>query len=82
MDFDYAVYEDLIGLIEVDKTDAVTLTGMIKDSLLRLIVPINQCHGQAYDGASNMSGHLNGVAARIVKELPKAHYTFTAWDIH
>ena len=74
VDFDYGVYEDLIGLIEVDKTDAVTLTGVIKDALLHLIVPTNQCRGQAYDGASNMSGHLNGVAARIVKESPKAHY--------
>ena len=35
---------------------------------------ISKCYGQAYDGASNMSGHLNGVAARIQKEHPKAHY--------
>ena len=66
----------VIGLIEVDKTDAVTLTGVIKDALLHLIVPINQCRGQAYDGVSNMSGHLNGVAARIVKESPKVHYVY------
>ena len=74
MDINYTVYEDLVGLIEVDKTDAVTLTGVIKDALLRLIVPIHKCRGQAFDGASNMSGHLNGVAVRIVKKSPKAHY--------
>ena len=74
VDCDYTVYEDLIGLIEVDKTDAVTLTGVIKDALLRMMIPLNQCRGQAFDGASNMAGHLNGVAARIIKESPKAHY--------
>ena len=35
---------------------------------------ISKCYGQAYDGASNMSGHLNKVAARIQKEHPKVHY--------
>ena len=42
--------------------------------ILCLIVPINQCCGQAFDGACNMYGHLNGVVARIIKESPKAHY--------
>lgn len=31
-----------------------------------------QCQGQAYDGASNVSGHLNGVAAQIQKDVPSA----------
>ena len=74
VDCDYTVHEDLTGLIEVDKTDAVTLTGVIKDAFLRMMIPLNQCRGQAFDGASNMAGHLNGVAVRIIKESPKAHY--------
>jgi len=36
--------------------------------------PINQCQGQAYDGAANMSGHINGVAARIQEVKPRAIY--------
>jgi len=28
--------------------------------------------GQSYDGGSNMSGHYNGLQARIRKESPKA----------
>ena len=35
---------------------------------------ISNCCGQAYDGASNMSGWLNGVAARIQAIEKKAHY--------
>ena len=31
--------------------------------------------GQVYDGASTMSGHKNGVQARILEKQPKAMYT-------
>ena len=33
---------------------------------------LSSCRGQAYDGAANMAGHLNGVAAKILAEEPKA----------
>ena len=32
------------------------------------------CRDQAYDGASNMAGHLNRVAAGLQKEEPEAHF--------
>lgn len=34
----------------------------------------SQCRGQAYDGASNMSGHLNGVAAQIENDVPPVFF--------
>ena len=71
---DYVINEDLITLAEVKQTDGATLTATLKNTLICNGLQISKCHGQAYDGASNMSGHLNGVAARIQKELPKAHY--------
>ena len=40
--------------------------------MIRLCLPVSQCRGQAYDGASNMSGHLHGVAAQLQKEVPSA----------
>ena len=43
-------------------------------SLVRFCLPIGQCRGQAYDGASNMLGHINGVAACMQKEEPSAIY--------
>ena len=70
----YNINEDLIGMFQVQKTDTQAIVNAIKDVLLRCSVPVNQCRGQAYDGASNMAGHLNGVAARLKKEEPKAHY--------
>ena len=42
-----------------------TLFTVIKDCLIRFALPIGQCRGLAYDGASNMSGHLVGVSAPI-----------------
>lgn len=71
---DYVINEDLITFAEVKQTDGATLTSTLKNVLICNRLQISKCHGQAYDGASNISGHLNGVAARIQKEQPKAHY--------
>ena len=70
MDDCYEILEEPIGLIQVPKTDSQTLTCAIQDVLIRCVLPLSQCRGQAYDGASNMSGHLNGVATRIKSVEP------------
>ena len=56
------------------KTDAETLTKLLKDCLIRHQIPLAHCRGQAYDGAVNMSGFINGVATRIQEEEPTALY--------
>lgn len=70
----YGVHEGPLGLIEVPRTDAGTLTTAIKDVLTRCMLPLSQCRGQAYDGASNMSGRLNGVGTQIKSEQQSALY--------
>ena len=74
VDKELVIHEDPLELIHVPKTDSNTLTSVLKDCLIRFCLPISQCRGQAYDGASNMSGHLNGVAAQIEKVVPAALY--------
>ena len=74
VDNHFQIHEAPIELIQVPKTDAETLATLIKDSLTRLALPIAQCRGQAYDGASNMSGHIRGVAARIQEVERNAIY--------
>ena len=74
VDKDFEIHEDPVELTNVPKTDAKTLSAVIKDSLIRFALPISQCRGQAYDGASNMSGHINGVAAKIQEAEPTALY--------
>ena len=74
MDDNFDIHEDPVEVINVPKTDANILTTCIKDCLLRCCLPISHCRGQAYDGASNMRGHLNGVAAQIQSGTPAALY--------
>lgn len=74
VDKQFDIHEDFIGLMEVEKTDAATLTSVISDCLIRCNLHLSNCVGQAYDGASNMSGRLTGVAARIINEYPKILY--------
>ena len=42
--------------------------------MIRFSLPLSQCCGQAYDGASTMSGHVSGIAARIQEVEPTAVY--------
>ncbi|KAL5493617.1 hypothetical protein EMCRGX_G014821 [Ephydatia muelleri] len=72
VDKDYSIHEDFIGMFKVPKTDAETLSLAIEDVLVRCVLPISQCRGQAYDGASNMAGPKSGVAARILQRQPTA----------
>lgn len=37
-------------------------------------IDINNCRGQSYDNAANMSGIYSGLQARIVKKNPYAYY--------
>ena len=74
VDEQYCIYEDLIGLVQVDRTDGATLASTIKDCLIRVKLDLHKCVGQAYDGASNMSGPYRGVASRIQAENPRVLY--------
>ena len=61
----------MIAFASIEQTDAVTLTSTLRDALIRSNLLLAQCRGQ--DGASNMSGRLNGVARQIQNEQLKAH---------
>ena len=45
------------------------------DKIAALSLSLNECRGQCYDGASNMSGNNSGVAVKIQEEQPKAFAT-------
>lgn len=65
VDDDLVAHEKFIGLYKVDSIDSDTLTKTIEDCLLRMNLSLNNCRGQCYDGAGNMSGAKNGVAKQI-----------------
>ena len=62
VDNNYLVNEDLISLVDVEQTDSATLTDKLKLLLSANGFYLANCRGQAYDGAANMSGCINGVA--------------------
>ena len=70
----YDVYERTLGLIQLPNTAAETIFRATKDVLIRCALPINQCRGQAYDGAANMSDIRKGVQALLKKEVQQALY--------
>lgn len=74
VDSSYDIYETPLGLIQVPNTKALTLFSVIKDVLLRCSLPLSNCIGQAYDGASCMSGVRNGVQALVRKEISHCLY--------
>ena len=65
---DYEAHEDSIAFFRVPDTKSETLFSVIKDLLIRCNLPLTLCRGQAYDGAANMQGRRNGVAAKILRE--------------
>jgi len=69
-DTDFSVHEEFVGC-----TDSNTLVSIIKDALVRLNLPLSKARGQCYDGAANMSGIRNGVAAQLSKGEARAVYT-------
>lgn len=74
-DNDFSVHEEFVGLYVVPSNDSNTLVSIVKDTLIRLNLPLSKARGQCYDGASCMSGVRNGVAAQLCKEEARAVYT-------
>ena len=74
VDSDYSIHETALCLVQLPDTKALTLFGVIKDMLIRCSLPFSDCIGQAYDGASNMSGIRNGVQALVKKEADHCLY--------
>lgn len=58
--------------MQLPDTFANTLVAVIKDALRRCNLTLVMCGGQAFDGAANMQGLRNGVAAQIQVEVPSA----------
>lgn len=72
---EFEVHEEFLGMYEMPNITSCCLSGVMKDALCRMNIPISNVRGQCYDGASNMKGARNGVAKLIMDEEPRALYT-------
>ncbi len=72
------VHECFLGFYNSPNSTGDTLFSIIKDVFLRFSIPMNRLAGYAFDGASNMSGHLTGVKGCLKNEHPSAVYVHCA----
>ena len=75
VDEHFDAHEEFVGLYQVDSIVSSSIVEVLKDTILRLNLAISSCRGQCYDGAANMAGIRNGVAAQMPAEEPRAMYT-------
>ena len=66
--------EDFIGLHNLERADASSITALIKDCLIRMNLSIHKAGGQCYDGCSTMSGAKTGVATQMKKSQTRCLY--------
>ena len=73
------VREDLLGFFECDTgISGRDLAGKITSTLEAFGLDLSNLRGQAYDGAGNMAGSVNGTAALIAVDSPLALYLHCA----
>ncbi|CAH9089888.1 unnamed protein product [Cuscuta epithymum] len=68
------VIERFLGVVHVSNTCAQTLKNAIDDFFAKYGLSLSKVRGQGYDGASNMSGAINGLKQKILEENKQAHY--------
>ena len=56
VDDQFMCHEDFVGLYVVEsiESDTCMLVKILKDTMVRMNLPITSCRGQSYDGASNI----------------------------
>ena len=74
-DDDNSICEDFVSFVRLERVRASDIAEAIIKCLNDLGLSLCWLRGQGYDGASTMSGHKNGVQARILEKQPKAMYT-------
>ena len=73
------VREDLLGFFECNNgISGCDLADKITSSLQTYSLDLSNLRGQAYDGAGNMAGSVNGTAALITADDPLALYLHCA----
>ena len=66
---DLSVREDFLGFHR-----ALELYDILIKTINNLCLDMQNCRGQAYDGASNVSGHVSGLQTLVRSHYPKALY--------
>ena len=65
-----------MGFAETPLANAETLVQILSSFICSVGLDISHCRGQSYDGAANMSGHLNGVQKRFRDKHPSMLFVY------
>jgi hypothetical protein len=68
------IREDFLAFLPTDSATGQAIADHILSCMGRFRLPTDNCIGQAYDGASSMSGAYNGCQAIIKRVCPDAEY--------
>ena len=68
-----SIVERFLGVVHVENT-TLTLKTAIEKLLMEHSLSLSMVRGKAYDGASNMKGHANGLRKLIIDDYPSAYY--------
>lgn len=68
------IIEHFLGVVHVPDTTAQTLKNALDSLFCKHNLSIANLRGQGYDGASNMSGDINGLQSLILNENKSAFY--------
>ncbi|XP_065891716.1 zinc finger MYM-type protein 1-like [Dysidea avara] len=75
IDHNLDVYEEFLGMYQIDSATVESITSTILDALMHFQIPLTKLRGQCYDGCSTMAGSHNGVANKVQDMEPKAVFT-------
>jgi hypothetical protein len=69
------IQEMFLAFVECEQgTSGEAIASLIESTCQSLGLDLHKCRGQGYDGASNMSGAVNGASSKINSKYPKALY--------
>lgn len=68
------IREEFLDFVDTKRITGEVLARKLKETLVKYDLDFQDCRGQGYDGASNMSSTGAGVQGRLTAENPKAVY--------
>lgn len=71
---EFKIREDFLTFVPVIDVTGNGIASNILNSLKSMKINLDLLCGQGYDGAAAMSGHINGVQAKIIENYCKALY--------
>lgn len=78
----HGVHDKFIALLELTKSDAISIFNLIKDFFSSNNIPLKNLIGLATDGANVMAGNINGLQALLKSETDLFYIKCSCHSLH